>query len=607
MPGEADEDAVARLRAWLDVPLASQPSVTHDGASVVYLGNAGGLPQVWTVPGSGGPSRRLLDASERVGAVLASPTHDRSIVAIDRGGDEHWQLGLLASARPGPTLPKLVPLTDAPGVIHLPGRWRDDGARFLYAANGRDPRFFDVFELAVDAPASPRTVFEGDGTHSVASARGEQVLVRRSNTNLDTDLFLLEGDRSVHLTPHDGELTVFAATIRPDGVYAAANPGREFAALVRYRPGATHHEFVQEFPGDVEIVEGSPTSDLLALVVNRDGWSETHLFDPQTREDRIVNSGPRGVIASVAWYPDGTAFAYDVSSVGGVDVYRRTVATGKERRLTGSPTAVPAPTSLPRLARLRASDGVTVPYWEYPPEGGPGRGTIVVVHGGPESQARPGFSPLLGFLVHEGWRVVAPNVRGSTGYGRSFTHLDDVRLRMNSVRDLAEVAESLVRSGKAVRGRIGVMGGSYGGFMVLAAAAAYPTLWGAAVDLVGIANLVTFLERTGPWRRRLREAEYGRLDTDRAFLEEISPVRHAAKIRSPLLVIHGRNDPRVPVHEAEQIASTLEGLHRPVELLVFDNEGHGIVRRENQLAAWTRAAAFFAAHLEPGARSAAAP
>ena len=361
------------------------------------------------------------------------------------------------------------------------------------------------------------------------------------------------------------------------------------------------HEFIQEFPGDLELVRPAPTGNLLALVVNRDGWSETHLFDPTTREDRLVNSGPRGVISQVSWLPDGSALIYDVSSVEGVDIYRRSVETGKERRLTGAPERVPAPIAPPRLAKFRAEDGLSVPYWEYVPRQAVPKGTIVNVHGGPEAQARPGFSPAVLYLVSEGWRVILPNVRGSTGYGRTYTHLDDVRKRMDSVRDLRDLVRDLVRQRKGEAGRIGIVGGSYGGFMVLSAASTYPELWGAAVDIVGIANFVSFLEHTGVWRRALREAEYGSLEHDREFLEAISPIRHAGEIRAPLLVIHGKNDPRVPVGEAQQITDTLRGLGRPVDLLIFDNEGHGIVRRENQLAAWGRAADFLATHLAPHA------
>ncbi|MCI4360691.1 MAG: alpha/beta fold hydrolase, partial [Thermoplasmata archaeon] len=533
---------------------------------------------------------------ERVGAVQAAPIGARAIVAADTGGDEHWQLALVELDAPQPTL---RPLTSQPKVIHTPGRWRPDGQHFVYAANARDPRFFDVLELDADRPGPPRSVLTGDGTHSVADVLGSQVLVARATTNLDVDLFLVDGERTVHVTPHSEELTIASAAIRKDGVYAAANPGRELTALVRYRGTAGQHEFIQQFPGDLELIRPSPSGDLLALVVNRDGWSETHLFDPETREDRLINNGPRGVVGQIAWLPDGSAFLYDLSSVEGVDVYRRSVETGKERRLTGAADRVPVPIPPPKLGRMKAEDGLGVPYWEYLPPNVPARGTILWVHGGPEAQARPGFSPALFFLVSEGWRVVAPNVRGSTGYGRTYVHLDDVRKRMDSVRDLRDLVRDLARAGKAEVGRVGIVGGSYGGFMVLSAATTYPELWGAVVDLVGIANFVTFLERTGVWRRALREAEYGSLERDREFLTSISPLHQAAQIRAPLVVIHGRNDPRVPLFEAEQIVATLQELHRPVELLVFDNEGHGIVRRENQLVAWSRAAAFLSEHLGP--------
>jgi dipeptidyl aminopeptidase/acylaminoacyl peptidase len=583
-----------RLRAWLDVPLSSQPSVTADGTSVLYVGTEGGLPELWRVGAERGPGRRLLPSTERIGSVHASPKGPRAVVAVDAGGNEHWQLALLDLDVPQRGLRAL---TDAPDVIHSAGRWNDDGRHYVFASNARDRRFFDVLELDVDHPDRRRVVLSADGTHQVADVAGPRVLVARATTNLDVDLFLVEEERSVHLTPHTEELSIFSAALRPDGVYAAANPGREYAALVRYRPGTGQHEFIQEFGGDLELIRASPVGDLLALVVNRDGWSETHLFDPSTREDRLLNSGPRGVIGQISWAPDGSALTYDLSSVDGVDLYRRSVETGKERRLTGASDRVPAPVPPPKLAKFRAEDGLAVPYWEFVSSRGTPRGTIVLVHGGPEAQARPGFSPSLFYLVNEGWRVILPNVRGSTGYGRKYTHLDDVRKRMDSVRDLRDLVRELVRLGKAEIGRIGLVGGSYGGFMVLSGAATYPELWGAAVDIVGIANFVTFLERTGVWRRSLREAEYGSLANDREFLESISPIRHAGQIRAPLLVIHGRNDPRVPVSEAEQITATLRELGRPVELLVFDNEGHGIVRRENQLVAWGRASEFLAGHL----------
>ncbi|HEV7661990.1 MAG TPA: alpha/beta fold hydrolase, partial [Chloroflexota bacterium] len=222
---------------------------------------------------------------------------------------------------------------------------------------------------------------------------------------------------------------------------------------------------------------------------------------------------------------------------------------------------------------------------------------VVFVHGGPEGQFRPTFQPLVQYLVEAGFAVLAPNVRGSSGYGRTYVHLDDVRLRMDSVKDLAHAVYWLRDTGRADPDRIAVYGGSYGGFMVLAALTSNPELWAAGVDLVGIANFVTFLENTGPWRRHLREAEYGSLENDREFLIEISPINHVEKISAPLLVIHGANDPRVPISEAEQMVTKLKSLGRTVDFLRLEDEGHQIAKLKNKLVAYPLAVEFLKQHL----------
>jgi dipeptidyl aminopeptidase/acylaminoacyl peptidase len=217
---------------------------------------------------------------------------------------------------------------------------------------------------------------------------------------------------------------------------------------------------------------------------------------------------------------------------------------------------------------------------------------VVSVHGGPEAQERPGFNPIYQYLVAAGYAVVAPNVRGSAGYGTSYLALDDVRKRMDSVRDLVEVGRWVGGRDDLDGDRIALMGGSYGGFMVLAGLTEAPDLWAAGIDIVGIANFVTFLENTGGYRRALREAEYGSLVHDREFLEEISPINKVDRITAPLLVIHGANDPRVPLGEAEQIVARLEELGRTVELMVFHDEGHGIVKLVNRRRAYGRVVEF---------------
>jgi dipeptidyl aminopeptidase/acylaminoacyl peptidase len=222
---------------------------------------------------------------------------------------------------------------------------------------------------------------------------------------------------------------------------------------------------------------------------------------------------------------------------------------------------------------------------------------IVVVHGGPESQFVPYFHFFVQYFVNNGFAVLAPNVRGSTGYGKAYSHLDDQRLRMDSVADLAHAAHWLKQQPGIDSDRIVVHGGSYGGFMVLAALTTNPELWAAGVDIVGISSLATFLENTSAYRRKSREAEYGSLEHDREFLEAIAPIKHVDRIRVPLMVIHGANDPRVPLSEAQQLVAALRQREIPVEFLVFDDEGHGVVKLKNKAVAYPTIIAFLAKYL----------
>jgi dipeptidyl aminopeptidase/acylaminoacyl peptidase len=254
----------------------------------------------------------------------------------------------------------------------------------------------------------------------------------------------------------------------------------------------------------------------------------------------------------------------------------------------------------PDLVRVPSFDGLQVPAFVFRPRGVAGRHpVVVVVHGGPESQWRPSFSPLVQYLVAGGFAVVAPNVRGSTGYGRTYQHLDDVDKRLDSVADLAALHDWIATCDDLDEDRCALYGGSYGGYMVLSGLVHQPERWAAGVDVVGIANLVTFLQNTAAWRRAWREREYGSLTHDRELLERLSPIAHVERLRAPLMVVHGRNDPRVPLGEAEQIHAVARAKGLPSELLVYEDEGHGLAKLRNRLDAYPRVAAFLHEVLAP--------
>jgi dipeptidyl aminopeptidase/acylaminoacyl peptidase len=225
----------------------------------------------------------------------------------------------------------------------------------------------------------------------------------------------------------------------------------------------------------------------------------------------------------------------------------------------------------------------------------------VDIHGGPEGQRVLNYSPsgpVIQYLTSLGIGVLSLNVRGSTGYGKSYSHLDDKGLRLNSVKDVAWAVEWLKSRPDVDGDRIAVYGRSYGGFMTLASLVFHPDLWAVGVDVVGIANFVSFLERTGPWRRKHRESEYGELENDREMLEHISPLTHIDNIRVPLMVCHGRNDPRVPLFEAEQVVDAVKSKGLDVVLRVYDDEGHALSKRKNEIDAFVTMGMFLQKHLD---------
>ena len=381
--------------------------------------------------------------------------------------------------------------------------------------------------------------------------------------------------------------------------YASSNVGREFAAIVRHDLDTGETRTVPE-TGEGFDAKVISAGSAIIVIENRDGASTIWRYDPQTGERGGDIPLPEPGVA-YAWFleppivsPDGSRMHYTLSTprLAG-DVYRHDLTGGGTRRLTHSPAEL-APYGLlaPELAEVSSFDGEQIPVFIFRPRSAEARPPVVVhVHGGPEAQAMRLFDPVIQALAAAGYGVVVPNVRGSTGYGKRYASLDDTTQRLDSVRDLQSVHETLESLGFDPR-RAVLWGGSYGGYMTLAGLAFQPSLWAAGVDIVGISNLVTFLENTSKYRRAHREREYGSLIDDRDFLSEASPLTHVDAIRAPLFVIHGQNDPRVPVGEAEQLVASLKRRGVRHELCVYDDEGHGLARLANQLDAYPRAIQF---------------
>jgi len=589
---------IARI---LDARGATRVRFSPDGAWLTYVSDLTGTPQLWRVPIGGGVPQRLTFDCDRVGAYRFSPDGGRIAYGADLGGNERWQIWVMDAD--GTHARRLSERDDR---IHHVRAWTVDGRSLLFHANLRDPRFFDL--LAYDAQTgASRVLHQHDGTVSDATPLDDGsvvVTVNRARGD-ENHLVLLTPDGATReLTPDEPPALHAVVCAVPGGLIVQSDRGRDFIGLATIRLADGAFTWLRTPDHDVEAARSSGRLD--AYAVNRDGLSEIHIADGE--RDDVVAGLPPGCLAtdligdSLAFHQGTVAVAwgrFDAPST--VFIAERARAA---RELVPPALAGLAPSDLPEttLVSWPSFDRRKIPGFLLSPRAAtPGpRPTVIEVHGGPEGQARPLWNPRNVALVANGFNVLLPNVRGSSGYGKAYESLDDVRLRMDSVKDLDAAAAWLADAGIAPRDRIGLMGQSYGGYMVLAALAFFPERdWAAAVDVYGIANFITFFEHTDAWRRPLRAVEYGDPVKDRDFLISISPITKLHQITAPLMVIHGANDPRVPIVETEQIVKALRDRGRDVEYLRYEDEGHSLAKAKNRADAYPKVLAFFQRHMGP--------
>ncbi|HUT18143.1 MAG TPA: S9 family peptidase [Anaerolineae bacterium] len=604
------------IARYLHVRNAYWPTFSSDGRHLAFLTDITGLPQVWRVAlpmEQDEPTwpDQLTFGGDRVLDVHYSPaTGDgRLIFSRDVGGNENAQLYLLPADGSGESL-----LTAGyESAMHTFGEWSGDGQRILFAANRRDAGLFDLYVQALDGEAQMVWKNETPGylVNVHFSPHGQRAALTRMQSSFHHELFEVDlaSGTARKLLATEEDVRYLECEYATDGrsLYLNTDLGADYLHVARLDLASGELETLAAPDWDCEAMCLTPDGRRLAYAVNVDGARRLHVLDlvtGATREGPPVADVP-GLLADgrLAFSPEGRRVAFSfTTATHTADVHVWDVESDAIRPVTrSSHGGIPRNAFVaPELVRYptfdRDEDGEVrqIPAWFYVPREAqqPPYPVVVLVHGGPEGQYSPGFHPVIQYLLASGYAILAPNVRGSTGYGKAYSHLDDVEKRMDSVADLAYAAYWLRDQPDIDGERSVVYGGSYGGFMVLSALTAYPDLWRAGVDIVGISNLVTFLENTSDYRRAHREAEYGSLVRDRAFLEGIAPINHIDRFRAPLMVIHGANDPRVPLSEAEQLVDALETRGIPVEFLVFADEGHGLVKLQNKLVAYPAIVAF---------------
>jgi dipeptidyl aminopeptidase/acylaminoacyl peptidase len=640
------------IQQYLNIRSASAPSFSPNGRSIAYLTNVTGTQQIWVTTASGGTPKQLTNYDDNIGFVrwLAD---GNILFGKAKGGDENTQFFVMKADGSGvrelTNEPKIrhnfAEVSNDGKTIYYASNKRNPTYFDVYGmdiVSGKETLLYQY-----DGNVNIATV-NNAGTKFVLSRDSDE-------KSLDNDLYMVDvrTKKETHLTPHSDASEFGDVNFLADSLLLTTNDNREFQALVQIRKKNAAGDDWSEANRETSVIDGrswdiggialTDNASMVAYTVNDDGYSQIYLRKIETDGKpliSVVDAKPlpavqmpgKGIAGGVTFSRDGSKLAYSFSSpTRNSDIWVYDIATRERKQITNSDRAGIDQRSFvePQLIKYRTFDGLEIPAWYYNSTAKttptaksneapvtisystgktPRRATfqysepyfpfakgmpvIVSVHGGPEGQERPGFSGLYQYYLSRGYAILATNVRGSTGYGKTYTHLDDVKNREDSVKDLSYAVQWLKTSGGADPKRIAVMGGSYGGYMTLAAITLYPDLWAAAVDTVGISNWESFLKNTSGYRRRQREVEYGRLDRDIDFLRSISPIAKIDRIRAPLFVIAGRNDPRVPWTEGQQMVDALRKRGATVEWKVYDDEGHGVSKLKNRLELYPLVADF---------------
>ena len=621
------------IQQYLNIKSASAPAFSPDGKHLAYLTNVTGTSQVWMIDLPTGKPHQMTNYDDNISFVRWVGEGSGLVFGKAKDGDENTQFYWMNPDGSG-----VKELTSDPKVRHNLGFVSENGDRLYYSSNKRNRSYFDIYSLDL-ITGKEVLLYQQDGSNSIAAVNGSgsKIIVSRDGAemSLDNNLYLIDPATKAEtlLTPHTGAAEFGNAHFVADGIVFAHNDKREFIGLAELRKknaaqddwSAKNREsaILDDTKWDISDIEMPTYGKMMAYTLNREGFSDLYLKKYETngkplitvieKASELVKLPAQGIVGGLAFNANQSKLAFSfASSTRNSDIWVYDVAAKTLAQVTHSDLAGIDQKSFaaPELIKFKTFDGREIPAWFYRPQkivqtlntkagnfSIVARPTanlraIVSVHGGPEGQERAGFNALYQYYLSRGYAILATNVRGSTGYGKTFTHLDDVTKREDSVKDLASAVEWLKTSGGTDPKRIAVMGGSYGGYMTLAAITLYPDLWAAAVDTVGIANWESFLKNTSGYRRRQREVEYGRLDRDIDFLRSISPIAKVDRIKCPLFVIAGKNDPRVPYTEAEQMVGALKKRGAVVEYKLYDDEGHGVSKLKNRLELYPLVADF---------------
>jgi dipeptidyl aminopeptidase/acylaminoacyl peptidase len=593
------------IARFLNVRSASNPSLSPDGSRIAFSTQITGNPQLWVADLDGGWPTQLT-FGESVTFHQWSPAGDWIIYGTDRGGNEREGFYLINPE--GTVERELLSPSDA---FRQFGGFTRDGRRIAYATTERTGIDFDIHLLDIETQTD-REVFRGRmGLYAVSwQPDGGAVLLSEARGEDSNDIFLFvvqTGQLDTLFQPEDRSAYASFSWL-PDGsgFYLATDQDRDYAGLAYYDIASRSLEYI-ETPSQVDVEQVALSHDgaLLAWTTNEGGYSQLHIRDLQSGTLHDAPELPRGTYA-IEWATNARVMSIFVTGPqlpGDIWVWTHDQSTLKRATHSSAAGLDLANMVVPEHYSFPARDGVTLHGLLYPPPNlAPGvkPPVLLSVHGGPTAQARPRYNPAHQYLLTRGIAIFDLNFRGSTGYGKRFARLNDGRLRAVEYLDMADAIEWLGNQGIVDAARASVSGGSYGGYMTMAAVTRLPQYFKSGVAFVGVSNWVTALEGASPALKASDRIEYGDIDhpADREFFTEISPIKYVSDVRAPVMVLHGANDPRDPVTESDEFVRGIRENGGVVEYLRFPDEGHGIRKLANRIIAYRRIAAFLERTLE---------
>ncbi|MBP88409.1 MAG: peptidase S9 [Planctomycetaceae bacterium] len=584
-------DIFERLNQYSNVRGAGFRGWAPDGSGILISTRFGNSSQLHRVYEPGGRRQQVTFFEEPVrGSFIPDAKDGSMLLSMSAGGNENYQVYLFDRKSFTNTL-----LTDGESRNNI-NAVRHDGSQLVITSNKRNGRDTDLYIADPRKSDSMELIFATDREYWYAddwSQDGKTLLLGRY-VSINESYFALFDVATKTRTglelPGPEKASIGDLAFSPDGksIYITTDAGAEFNRLARYDIATKEYQWLtDDIDWNVSAVEVDTESGLVAFAVNENGASRLYLLDGDERRDLQL---PLGIISSIEFSPDGKQLGFTLSRPDAPsDAYSLKLSNNELTRWTFSEVGGLNPDSFipPKRVQFKTFDDRLIPAYYYKPRGASGDKPVPVVvsiHGGPESQYRPYFRSSTQYYLNDlGIAVIAPNVRGSAGYGKTYLKLDNAEKREDSVKDIGALLDWIEDQPELDESRVAVVGGSYGGYMVLASLTHFVDRIKAGIDIVGIASFTTFLENTAPYRQDLRRAEYGdeRDPKMRAIFDRINPTSRADEIRSALLVAHGVNDPRVPFSEAKQIAEKVRAQGRPVWTIYGDNEGHGFGKKDN--------------------------